>query len=252
MGSGMNRVVQIAMAEAGETADSIAAQVGVDPKTVARWVTQGRIPQTRHRAQVAEILKRDVFDLWPDAQRRKEPAWFRPWTEVERDAVGLRWFESAVLPGLLQTEEYGRAVLSSGPLVNDVENHLGTRLQRQAAVFERPRRPLSVFVIDEAALRRGTRDIMEPQLDHLIMMAQQPNVMVHVLPLDAGLHPGQAGPFVIATSPEGDDVGYVDDQAAGRITKDVAMLWAVWDTLRSVTLPRSQTIDFLKARSWLT
>lgn len=248
----MNRVVQIAMAEAGETADSIAAQVGVDPKTVARWVTQGRIPQTRHRARVAEILKRDVFDLWPDAQRRKEPAWFRPWTEVERDATGLRWFESAVVPGLLQTEEYARAVLGSGPLGAAVENHIASRLQRQAAVFERPRRPLSVFVIDEAALRRGAPSVMKPQLDHLVRMAERPNVMVHVLPLDAGLHPGQAGPFVIATTPDGNDIGYVDDQAAGRITKDVATLWAVWDTVRSVALPRGQTIDFLRARTWLT
>ncbi|MCN0154136.1 DUF5753 domain-containing protein [Salinispora arenicola] len=248
----MNRVVQIAMAEAGETADSIAAQVGVDPKTVARWVTQGRIPQTRHRARVADILKRDVFDLWPDAQRRKEPAWFRPWTEVERDAVGLRCYESAVLPGLLQTEEYARAVLSSGPLGADVENHIASRLQRQAAVFDRSRPPLSVFVIDEAALRRGAPSVMKPQLDHLVRMAERPNVMVHVLPLDAGLHPGQAGPFVIATTPHSTDVGYVDDQAAGRITKDVATLWAVWDTVRSVALPRGQTIDFLRARTWLT
>lgn len=248
----MNRVVQIAMAEAGETADSIARQVGVDPKTVARWVSQDRIPQIRHRAQIAEILKRDVLDLWPDAHRRKEPSWFKPWTELERDAIGLRWFESAVLPGLLQTEEYARAVLGSGPLGAAVENHIASRLQRQKAVFDRPKRPLSVFVIDEAALRRGAAEIMQPQLDHLITMAEQPNIMVHVLPLAAGLHPGQAGPFVIATPPEGGDVGYVDDQAAGRITKDVTPLWAVWDIVRSVALPRDQTIEFLRARSWLT
>ncbi|MDM4722513.1 DUF5753 domain-containing protein [Micromonospora sp. WMMA1363] len=248
----MNRAVQIAMAEVGETADSLAAQVGVDPKTVARWVSQDRVPQTRHRAHVAEILKRDMEDLWPDAQRRREPAWFRPWTEIEREAAGLRWYESAVLPGLLQTEEYARAVLSSGPLVADVEHHIGTRLQRQAAVFDRPRPPLSVFVIDEAALRRGDPKVMGPQLDHLVALAERPNVMVHVLPLDAGLHPGQAGPFVIATTADGDDVGYLDDQAAGRITNDVAPLWAVWDTVRSVALPRNQTIGFLRARSWLT
>ncbi|MGW4500163.1 DUF5753 domain-containing protein [Micromonospora sp. NPDC004336] len=248
----MNQAVRAAMAEVGETAESLAAQIGVDPKTAARWVSHGRIPQTRHRAQVAAILKKDVVELWPDVLRPREPAWFRPWTDIEREAVGLRCYESSVIPGLLQTEAYARAVLMSGPLIADAATHVETRLRRQAAVFERSRSPLAVFVIDEAALRRGDPDIMHPQLDHLATMAQRPHVMVHVIPLGAGLHPGQAGPFVIATTMDGEDVGYLDDQAAGRITNDVAPLRAVWDTVRSVALPRDQSIDFLRARAWLT
>lgn len=74
----------------------------------------------------------------------------------------------------------------------------------------------------------------------------------HVLPLRAGFHPGQAGPFVIAGTDDGEDVAYLDDQAAGRTTKDVAALWQVRDTLRSVALPRDQTIQLLKTRPWLT
>ncbi|PSK65220.1 hypothetical protein B0E53_02850 [Micromonospora sp. MH33] len=65
---------------------------------------------------------------------------------------------------------------------------------------------------------------MQPQLDHLVTMAQHPRVLLHVLPLRAGFHPGQAGPFVIASSDEAEDVAYLDDQAAGRTTKDVAAL----------------------------
>ncbi|NJP31572.1 DUF5753 domain-containing protein [Micromonospora thermarum] len=248
----MNRSVMVAMTEAGETAESLAAQVGVDPKTAQRWVTHGRIPQTRHRAQVAAILGKDVLELWPDALKRREPAWFRPWTDIEREATGLRWYEHAVLPGLLQTETYARAVLASGPLNADAEVYVESRLRRQAAVLDRPRPPLTVFVIDEAALRRGRAEIMHPQLDHLVAMAERPNVMVHVVPFTAGLHPGQAGPFIIATTTDGEEVGYLDDQAAGRITNDVAALWAVWDTVRSVALPRDQSIDFLRARTWLT
>ncbi|MFF5172299.1 helix-turn-helix domain-containing protein [Micromonospora sp. NPDC000089] len=248
----MNRIVMAAMHQAGETAESLAGQIGVDPKTAQRWVSQGRIPQTRHRAKVASILGRDVDELWPEAMKRREPTWFRPWTDVEREATGLRWFESSVLPGLLQTEAYARAVLASGPLNADADAHVESRLRRQAAVFERPRPPLTVFVIDEAALRRGRRDVMSDQLDHLAVMAERPTVMVHVLPLSAGLHPGQAGPFIIATVADGEEVGYLDDQAEGRVSKDVAPLWAVWDTVRSLALPRDQTIDFLRARAWMT
>ncbi|MEV6797602.1 helix-turn-helix transcriptional regulator [Micromonospora rifamycinica] len=248
----MNRTVQRAMAEVGETAESLAAQIGVDPKTAARWVNQGRIPQTRHRAKVAEILRKDIEELWPDILNKREPAWFRPWAEIEREASGLRWFENAVLPGVLQTPDYARAIIASGPLAADAEDHVDSRLRRQAAVLDRPRPPLLVFVIDEAALRRGNPDVMTPQLDHLVELAQRPHLMVHVLPLHAGLHPGQAGPFIIASTSEGEEVGYLDDQAAGRITKDVSSLWAVWDTVRSVALPRDQTIDFLRARSWMS
>lgn len=247
---GRNRAVQAAMVEAGLTADSIAAQVGIDAKTVARWVTQGRIPQPRYRATVAQLLGRDIGELWPDAGRRGQPAWVREWIEVERAATGLRSYQSTVVPGLLQTEAYARAVLASGPRGTDVDDVVESRLRRQTAVFNRSSPPLTVFAVDESALRRGPRDVMAAQLDHMIEMSER-GVMVNVVPFAAGLHPGQAGPFVIASTPEG-DVGYLDDQQAGRVTHEVAHLWAVWDTVRSVALPRDLTIDFLKARSWLT
>jgi transcriptional regulator with XRE-family HTH domain len=248
----VNETLRVAMARAGETADSLAAQIGVDPKTAARWLTSDRIPHPRHRVAAAAILGQEVENLWPDAVRRRDVEWFRPWAEIERAASSLRSFESAVLPGLLQTEAYARAVLSSGPLAGEeVDGYVTARLERQTAVLDRPNPPLTVFVIDEAALRRGDPEIMRPQLDHLVEMSHRPFVMVHVLPLSAGLHPGQAGPFVIATLDDGGDVGYLDDQAAGRMTNDVAALWRTWDTLRSVALPRDMSRELLGARTWL-
>lgn len=247
-----NELLRVAMAEAGETAESLAGKVCVDPKTAGRWVTPGRIPHARHRIAVARALGREVGDLWPEVVRPRERPWFRPWAEIEREATSLRSFEASVVPGLLQTEAYAHAVLSSGPLADDeVDGYVAARLARQAAVFERARPPLAVFVIDEAALRRGEPEVMHPQLDHLITMAERPRVMVHVLPLRAGFHPGQAGAFVIASRDGVPDVGYLDDQSAGRITEDVAPLWRVWDTVRSVALPRDQSIQLLKAREWL-
>ncbi|SCG68497.1 helix-turn-helix domain-containing protein [Micromonospora halophytica] len=248
----MNDVLRVAMAEAGETAESLAEQAGVDPKTAARWVSPGRLPHPRHRAAVARALGREIGELWPEVVRRREPAWFRPWTDVEQDATSLRSFEPSVIPGLLQTPEYAHAVLSSGPLADDeIEGYVAARLARQAAVFDRPRPPLTVFVIDEAALRRGEPEIMHPQLDHLEVMARRSCLLLHVVPLRAGFHPGQAGAFVIASLDDTEDIGYIDDQAAGRLTNDVAPLWRVWDTVRSVALPRDQSIQLLKAREWL-
>ncbi|MET8085029.1 helix-turn-helix transcriptional regulator [Micromonospora sp. NPDC005237] len=248
----MNQALRAALADSGETVESLAEQVGVDPKTVARWVTPGRVPHPRHRAAAASALGLEVRDIWPDVLKRREPAWLRPWVETELQATALRAFQVSVIPGLLQTPEYASLVLSSGLLdADEVADYVETRLRRQAAVLNRRKPPLFIAVIDECALRRGEPDIMHPQLDHLIEMAQRPNTFLHVLPLDAGMHAGQAGPFVIATTEDG-DVGYLDDQAAGRLTNETAPLWAIWDTLRSVALPRRHTIDFLKARTWLT
>ncbi|GIJ75729.1 hypothetical protein SAMN05443287_103643 [Micromonospora phaseoli] len=248
----MNQALRAAMADTGKTVERLAEQVGVDPKTVGRWITPGRVPHPRHRAAAAAALGREVGDIWPDVLRRREPTWLQPWVETELQATALRSFQVAVIPGLLQTPEYATAVLSSGSLdPEEVADYVETRMRRQAAVLDRRRPPLFIAVIDECALRRGVPEIMYSQLDHLVRMAQRPNVLLHVLPLDAGLHPGQAGPFVIATTEDG-DVAYLDDQAAGRLTKDTAPLWVIWDTLRSVALPRRQTIDFLEARSWLT
>ena len=121
----MNLVLRAVMDETGRTVESLAAEVGVDPKTVQRWLNEGRIPHPRHRAAAAAVLGRDIADIFPDTPRRRELAWLRPWVEIEREAESLRSFESAVLPGLLQTEAYARAVLSSGPLAgDDVENHV--------------------------------------------------------------------------------------------------------------------------------
>ncbi|WP_341715753.1 helix-turn-helix transcriptional regulator [Micromonospora sp. FIMYZ51] len=248
----MNQALKVAMADRGETIDSLAEQVGVDPKTVGRWITPGRVPHPRHRAAAASALGREVADIWPDVLKRREPAWLRPWVETELQATALRSFQVTVIPGLLQTPEYASAVLSSGLLGPDeVADYVETRMRRQKAVLERRKPPLFVAVIDEFALRRGDPEIMRAQLDHLVELAQRPNVLLHVLPLDAGFHAGQAGPFVIATTDDS-DVAYLDDQAAGRLTNETAALWSIWDTLRSVALPRRQTIDFLEARSWLT
>lgn len=248
----MNQSLRAAMADTGATVESLAEQVGVDPKTVARWITPGRVPHPRHRAAAATALGREIEDIWPDVFRRREPAWLRPWVETELQATALRSFQVAVIPGLLQTRQYATVVLSSGLLGPDeVEDYVETRLRRQTAVLDRRKPPLFIAVIDEFALRRGEPDVMHSQLDHLVSMAQRPNILLHVLPLDAGIHPGQAGPFVIATT-DGGDVAYLDDQASGRLTEDTVALWSIWDTLRSVALPRRQTIDFLEAREWLT
>ncbi|MEU8288638.1 DUF5753 domain-containing protein [Micromonospora sp. NPDC048905] len=254
----MNHAVVEAMTQRGETADSLAAQTGVDPKTAARWANPGRIPQTRHRAQVAAILGREVIDLWPDVLKRRDPIWLRAWVDWEREAVALRWFELAWVPGLLQTEAYARATLAGESLSGeDVDRLVQARIGRQA-VLHRDQPPLLIAVLDEAVVRRsayGDRDLMREQCEHLVACAQLPSVQVYVVPTAVGMYPGLGGPFIVAELEGGGRVAHIDGQAQAQITEqqaEIATLDRRWERIRGETLSRGQSLDLLReaASSW--
>ncbi|MFG1955129.1 Scr1 family TA system antitoxin-like transcriptional regulator [Micromonospora sp. NPDC048830] len=254
----MNHAVVEAMAAAGATAESLAAQIGVDPKTVARWANPGRIPQSRHRAQVAAVLGREIADLWPDALRRREPVWFRPWLDIEREAVALRAYQLAWVPGLLQTEAYARATLAWEALTpTEVDELVSARIARQK-VLTRSRGPLFVAVMDEQVIRRAVtadRSLMATQLAQLVTWAELPNVQLHIVPGDAPAHPGLNGPFTLAELPGGTRAAHVDSQARAQIidqASDLATLERRWERIRGEALPRGRSLDILReaAASW--
>jgi len=247
------------MVESGQTAESLAAQIGVDPKTAARWVTRGRIPQTRHRNQVAEAVGRDVGDLWPNVLRRREPTWLREWIELEREAHLLRWFEPALIPGLLQTEAYARAVLGWGGLMHadEVDERTESRIERQGILAGR-RPPQFFALIDEAALRRnvGGAAVMAEQSEHLVQLAARPHIHIQAVPFAAGAHAGLAGGFILAKGPSG-GVAHLDDPLQARVVskaEDIDTLEAKWEAIRAVALPTALTLDLITevATTWQT
>jgi transcriptional regulator with XRE-family HTH domain len=124
------------------------------------------------------------------------PAWFEPYLGLEQAASLIRGYEVAFVPGLLQTEDYARAVarLADGVSEARVEQRVSLRLQRQQ-VLHRPNPVHLWVVIDEAALRRpiGGRAVMLGQVDHLIRMSRLGNVTVQVMPFSAGGHAAAGG-----------------------------------------------------------
>ncbi|MFG2010998.1 DUF5753 domain-containing protein [Micromonospora sp. NPDC048868] len=254
----MNHAFVAALAEAGHTAESLAGHIGVHPKTAARWANPGHIPQSRHRVEVANLLGRDVDTLWPDVGRRREPVWFRPWVDIEREAATLRAFELAWVPGLLQTEAYARATLAGGVLTADAVDDLAdARISRQA-ILRRERGPLLVAVLDEGILRRRVGDdpaLMAAQIAHLIACVELPSVQLHVVPADAPSYPGLDGAFTIADMPDGTRVAHVDSPAQAQIldqASDLVTLERRWERIRGEALPRGRTLNLLReaARSW--
>ncbi|WP_121156382.1 helix-turn-helix domain-containing protein [Micromonospora pisi] len=194
------------------------------------------------------------------AKRDGEPIWFRPWLEAERNATQLRCFHPTLIPGLLQTEDYARAVIRTDSRLTEeeVEKLVAARMERQA-ILDREHPPQLTAVIDESALRRfadGCEKVMAEQLMHLVASAERQHVSVHVIPASAGLYVGLDGPLILAHSTEAGWVGHLDDQLGGNVadrTEDVETLLAKWESVRNDALPRRQSLDLIKeiVRPWI-
>ncbi|MEV4540177.1 helix-turn-helix domain-containing protein [Micromonospora echinaurantiaca] len=187
------------------------------------------------------------------AERAGQPSWFLPWLDAMRQAQQLRCYHPSLVHGLLQTENYARAVIRTDPMISDdeVEKRVSARMDRQSILFD-PDPPLYVAVIEEAALRRadeGFRGLMVEQITHLIESAQRPRIHVHLVPTTIALHTGLAGPFSLARCRDGGWIGSQETQLGGDVVdkdEDLATLLATWESVRSEALSRQQSIDLMK------
>ncbi|MDO0926464.1 helix-turn-helix transcriptional regulator [Streptomyces sp. TG1A-8] len=144
------------------------------------------------------------------------PNWFPTYVGLEGAASLIRVYEVQFVHGLLQTEEYARAVVRRGmrgASAADVERRVALRLERQKYLLA-DNAPEFHIVLDEAALRRphGDREVMRSQLQHLIDVSGRPNVRLQVMPFGLGGHSGESGAFTILSFPESDlsDVVYLE------------------------------------------
>lgn len=173
------------------------------------------------------------------------PQWFRDWVQAEQEATSLRSWEPMLVPGLLQTAGYARALFrawQSGASDDELEELVSARIERQN-ILGRPRPPELWVVIDEAVLHRliGSRKIMHDQLLHLADASCRPSVTVQVVPADVGTHAGLLGGFIVAGFGEGaPSILYVETAVEGQTIERSALVSRaalVFDRLRSEALP---------------
>jgi Domain of unknown function (DUF5753)/Helix-turn-helix domain len=184
------------------------------------------------------------------------PQWFRAYVDLESAARLIRTYEGQLVPGLLQTEDYMRAVIA-GALLDDapdeVERRVALRMTRQA-LLERPDGPRLWAVVDEAALRRsvGGAEVMRAQLERLVAATKQPNVTLQVLPFGAGAHPAMVSAFSLLRFGDKQlpDVVYVEHLTNALYLDrrdDVERYLHVMDSLCVRSQPREQTPEILTA-----
>ncbi|WP_406715573.1 Scr1 family TA system antitoxin-like transcriptional regulator [Streptomyces althioticus] len=170
-------------------------------------------------------------------------AWFRRWARLEQEAVSLCTYECRLVPGLLQSEEYARAVFEGTvPVAPDeqLESFLAKRMERQRMLFERPTTPFS-FIVEEHVFRRrfGDAEQMRGMLDWVLELSAPRNVTLQVVPLEAELHACLDGPVQLLETPKGQRLAYSEGQQNGRLIadpKEVSLLHQRYDTLRSQAL----------------
>jgi hypothetical protein len=183
------------------------------------------------------------------------PQWFRAYVDLESAATLIRTYEGQLVPGLLQTDDYMRAVIHGAHLdesVEDVGRRVRLRMARQT-LLTREHAPRLWAVVDEAALRRpvGGREVMRGQVERLIEAAKLPRVTLQVLGFDSGAHPGMVGSFSVLRFPDQElpDVVYLEHlTSASYLSKpeEVDRYLHVMESICVRAAPPERTVELLE------
>ncbi|MFJ4911560.1 helix-turn-helix transcriptional regulator [Streptomyces sp. NPDC088726] len=150
--------------------------------------------------------------------RSQLPSWFQAYAEMEARAAYISTFQAQLVYGLLQTEDYARAVLATG-MPDDLEGLLAARMERQR-ILEQERPPLAWAVLDEAVLHRpiGGHEVMRAQLQRLLDFSTNRWMRIQVLPFAAGEHASLDGSFTTMRFDDDPDIIYTEDLISGHMT----------------------------------
>ncbi|MGN2636891.1 Scr1 family TA system antitoxin-like transcriptional regulator [Nocardia takedensis] len=245
--------------------EEVSGRTGINVTTLYRIEAAQARPQRRTLMTLLELYdiepdrRKYALDLLSDAQK---PGMSRPYeanlTEVcsayinfESEALSARHYQTSYIPGLLQTPQYAGAVIdTSMPKVEAAvtESRVSARMNR-ATVLTKDE-PLELWVVlDEAAITRvvGGTEVMYGQLQKLVEQSKQKNVILQILPFDAGAHPGMAGSFTLLDFPEPNDpeLVYVEGIAGDELIEghiEIRRFGVIFDQLRAMALSPRDSI----------
>jgi transcriptional regulator with XRE-family HTH domain len=190
------------------------------------------------------------------------PEWFELFLGMEQAASRHRQYEAEVIPGLLQSPAYARAIIQkvtdASPEI--VDQRAAVRMQRQKLLIRQdPRAPILDVMLSEAALLRGfTSEIMVEQLTCLVTYSEWPNISIRVIPLSAGPHKAFHGPFVILDFPQEtpardpEPTTVYQEQPVGALYLDkpseVKTYSAIWEDLDTLALDQAESRRLITQR----
>lgn len=248
----------------------VAERIGITDSTLWRYETGMTRPKPGdvailldvygvhgdERAELIEMAKHARRRGWWHRHRQTLKPGFDSYIGLEAAASVVRTFQTTVVPGILQTEAYARAVIEQTAITSApdmVDEKVLVRMARQELIT-REDAPLQVVaILDEAVLRRqvGGPETMRAQLRHLIDLAQQPNVTIRVMPFSHGAHPGLDGQFNLLEFPEqaDPDLVYLEQASSGLVPEDpeeVRRYTLMFGSLLGKALKANETLTFMR------
>ena len=249
------REIKRAREAKGVSRETLAKAVFVSESLARGWERATRLIQPDHLKKVEDFVgpesTRGILSRLREELITNDPApeWMGTWIDIEQDSNTLWWFHPLLVPGIFQTPDYARAVIAtSGRPVDNLEEQVQARLARQT-ILGPDNGVMVVAVIDEGVLYRplGGAKVLYEQLVRLQELAEQPNVIAQVVPIEVGGYSGLAGGFGIAAM-DGHEYAYVDDVFRGEVLDqpdDVALIKRIWAMLHNEALPGKQSIELI-------
>ncbi|MEU7402578.1 helix-turn-helix transcriptional regulator [Streptomyces sp. NPDC044948] len=252
-------VVKAFRKRAGLTQEEFAPRVRYSVPTVASIEQGRRFPPLDFVERAEDVL--DAFGALRGAARHlsRQPglaSWFRQWARFEAEAVSLYTYECRLVPGLLQTEGYARAVsFSVPPLPAEKEMHdrITARMARHDLLATSRNPPTAFsFIVEQAVLERGTggEAVTRELYDHLLGVVERHwNVEFQLMPRRQPVHAGLDGPMQLAETPDNQWFGYSEGQKNGRLItdrKEISVLHQRYAKMRSQALTPEDSLGLLK------
>ncbi|HWU06787.1 MAG TPA: helix-turn-helix transcriptional regulator [Streptomyces sp.] len=240
---------------AGLTQTQLADRAAVQTETIAS-IEQGRrslLPDLARRLDELLDTKgalETAVDNMPEVDLI--PVWAETFLDLEREALALSFYENQVLPGLLQREDYARAVFGSRvPAFSEdgINAQVATRLGRQA-ILRSSTPPTVSFIIAEAVLldRLGGDKVRRNALRHLRQCSSLPGITLQIMPIGRQSHAALDGPFVLLETPDHQRLGYAETQRGSQLISDpgeVSILTQRYAMLRTQALNAEDTMGLL-------
>ncbi|QUH04987.1 helix-turn-helix domain-containing protein [Saccharopolyspora erythraea] len=190
-------------------------RVGFKERDVSDLLTLYKVTDEAERATFLDMVRKSNQPGWWHRYSDLVPSWFQDYVGLEESASRIQTYEIQFVPGLLQTENYARAIATQGrPEASDqeVERRVRLRMQRQR-LFQQPRAPRLWAVIDESVLHRpiGGRKVLREQIEHLLEATKLPTISLQIVPLAVGRSAAE-GAFTILrfAEPEIPDIVYLE------------------------------------------
>jgi transcriptional regulator with XRE-family HTH domain len=244
----------------GLSQTELAALVSVSHDVISKIETGDRPPAKDFPERLDAVPELDtrggLARIWGNLSKglrnRAIPGWFRPWADIEAEAAVLRTYQPLLVPGLLQTGDYARAVLrgaQADATDDQIEQQVAVRLGRQE-ILARENPPRLWAVLDEGVLHRAISEskVMHDQLLRVAEVSEWPRMSIQVIPFVAGARTGLLGAFVIANLDTDGGTLYFETATTGQVVEIPSAIreaGLTFDNLRGEALPRTASRDLI-------